>query len=81
MENIWFVIFISYLVLQGLFFVIGSELSNAEEIKRFSIFRVLAWIVIIVLSPLINCFVMLSVSNIVKENTLLKEITPFYKKE
>jgi len=66
--NIWFYIFIAYLILQGLVSLLGNTaVNNDYENRPFFLIRIFKFVFYIVISPLWHFVMLLSYMTIVKK--------------
>lgn len=65
--NIWFYIFMAYLILQGLVSLLGSVVAQSRfnDDKPFFLFRIIRWVIYIVISPFIHFFILLTWTNLI----------------
>jgi hypothetical protein len=67
--NIWFYIFISYLILQGLISLLGSVAVNSNDYEQrpFFLIRVIRWVFYIIISPLWHFIMLISYMALIKK--------------
>ena len=66
--NIWFYIFISYLILQGLVSLVGAIAVNDYEYEPpFFLIRIVKWVFYIIISPLWHLILLISYMALIKK--------------
>jgi hypothetical protein len=66
--NIWFYVFISYLILQGLVSLLGNVATlYAEEERPFFLIRIIKWVLYIVVSPIWHFLMLVSYMSLIKK--------------